>query len=88
MGLRLAGLFGKMKTATMKRMRSGILGGNLAQGKWLQGDSTRPMTWFEAKGVLESVFERLGLQLSINLTGRLSAIPDGLLRYGFRGSLG
>lgn len=56
---------------------AGILGGNLAQGKWLQGGSTRPMTWFEAKGVLESVFERLGLPVEYQPDRRDSRLHPG-----------
>ncbi len=40
---------------------SGILGGDPSQGKWVRGGKDQPMTWFEAKGILESVFDRVGL---------------------------
>ena len=40
---------------------AGILGGDRSSGKWTRGGREQPMTWFEAKGVLESVFQRLGL---------------------------
>ncbi len=41
---------------------AGILGGDPAQGKWLRGSRRdQPITWFEAKGMLETVFERLDL---------------------------
>jgi phenylalanyl-tRNA synthetase beta chain len=39
----------------------GILGGDARQGLWVDGGKTDPMTWFEAKGLLEAVFRRLGL---------------------------
>ncbi|MEB3269241.1 MAG: phenylalanine--tRNA ligase subunit beta [Leptolyngbya sp.] len=39
----------------------GILGGDARQGLWTNGGKGEPMTWFEAKGVLEAVFRRLGL---------------------------
>jgi phenylalanyl-tRNA synthetase beta chain len=39
----------------------GILGGDARQGKWVSSDRPQPLSWFEAKGVLESVFQRLGL---------------------------
>lgn len=43
---------------------AGILGGDPAQGKWLRGSQHEQlMNWFEAKGILESVFERLGLSI-------------------------
>ncbi|MDB9526766.1 phenylalanine--tRNA ligase subunit beta [Oscillatoria sp. CS-180] len=41
----------------------GILGGDARQGKWVTSDRPEPLTWFEAKGVLESVFQRLGLSV-------------------------
>lgn len=41
----------------------GILGGDPTQGKWVQAGRQQPMTWFEAKGLLESAFQRLGLSV-------------------------
>ena len=41
---------------------AGILGGDPSQGQWVKGiHGDSPMTWFEAKGTLESIFSRLGL---------------------------
>ncbi|MEG4226139.1 phenylalanine--tRNA ligase subunit beta [Microcoleus sp. N9_B2] len=40
---------------------AGIIGGDPTVWKWQQGGRDRPLTWFEAKGVLESVFQALGL---------------------------
>ncbi|MEG4209360.1 phenylalanine--tRNA ligase subunit beta [Microcoleus sp. S13_B4] len=40
---------------------AGIIGGDPTVWKWQQGGRDRPLTWFEAKGVLESVFQWLGL---------------------------
>ncbi|NER26897.1 MAG: phenylalanine--tRNA ligase subunit beta [Symploca sp. SIO1C4] len=42
---------------------AGILGGDSSQGKWVKGGKESPMTWYEAKGVLECAFERLGLDV-------------------------
>ncbi|MBD2440102.1 phenylalanine--tRNA ligase subunit beta [Nostoc sp. FACHB-110] len=42
---------------------AGILGGDRNLGKWSKGGREQPMTWFEAKGVLESVFQQLGIQV-------------------------
>jgi phenylalanyl-tRNA synthetase beta chain len=39
----------------------GILGGDPTQGKWIRGGKEKPLTWFEAKGLLDGVFERVGL---------------------------
>lgn len=41
----------------------GILGGDPAQGRWIRSGRDQPMTWFEAKGMLESVFQRLGVDV-------------------------
>ena len=41
----------------------GILGGDARQGKWVNSDRPSPLSWFEAKGTLESVFQRLGLKV-------------------------
>lgn len=44
---------------------AGILGGELIpDGKWTAGGKGQPMTWFEAKGILESVFTQLNLDIS------------------------
>jgi phenylalanyl-tRNA synthetase beta chain len=40
---------------------SGILGGDPRQGKWIGGFQEQPLSWYEAKGILESSFTRLGL---------------------------
>jgi len=42
---------------------AGILGGDPTQGKWISAGRDRPMRWYEAKGILESVFQRLGLSI-------------------------
>ncbi|HEY9729379.1 MAG TPA: phenylalanine--tRNA ligase subunit beta [Chroococcales cyanobacterium] len=42
---------------------AGILGGDPTQGSWVRGGRPSPMTWYEAKGLLESVFQRLGLSV-------------------------
>jgi len=40
---------------------AGIFGGDPVHGKWVQSGRDKPITWFEAKGLLENVFCRLGL---------------------------
>ena len=42
---------------------AGIMGGDPTQGRWSRSGREQPITWFEAKGVLESVFGRLGLKV-------------------------
>ncbi len=41
----------------------GVLGGDPAQGRWVRSGRDQPMTWFEAKGILQSVFQRLGVDV-------------------------
>jgi len=40
---------------------AGIIGGDPIVWKWQQSGRDRPLTWFEAKGILESAFQQLGL---------------------------
>ncbi|GBF82153.1 phenylalanine--tRNA ligase subunit beta [Aphanothece sacrum] len=41
---------------------AGIFGGDLlSQGRWTRSGKPDPMTWYEGKGILDSVFQRLGL---------------------------
>ncbi|MBE9201402.1 MULTISPECIES: phenylalanine--tRNA ligase subunit beta [unclassified Nodularia (in: cyanobacteria)] len=42
---------------------AGIMGGDRSLGKWSKGSSENPMTWFDAKGILESVFQQLNLKV-------------------------
>jgi phenylalanyl-tRNA synthetase beta chain len=42
---------------------AGILGGDPSRGRWVKGGRSQPITWYEAKGQLESLFGRLGLTI-------------------------
>ncbi|MBE9035993.1 phenylalanine--tRNA ligase subunit beta [aff. Roholtiella sp. LEGE 12411] len=42
---------------------AGIIGGDCTIGKWSTSGREQSLTWFEAKGILESVFRQLGLQV-------------------------
>ncbi|MEM7726955.1 MAG: phenylalanine--tRNA ligase subunit beta [Cyanobacteria bacterium P01_A01_bin.45] len=42
---------------------AGIMGGDITSSKWVNSGSGKSMTWFEAKGILESVFDTLGLEV-------------------------
>jgi phenylalanyl-tRNA synthetase beta chain len=45
-------------------MVAGIMGGNFyTQGVWMDGGKPKPMNWYEAKGILESVFRLLGFSI-------------------------
>jgi phenylalanyl-tRNA synthetase beta chain len=43
---------------------AGIFGGDFfPQGRWVRGGKPSPMSWYEAKGLLESALQRLGLSV-------------------------
>ncbi len=42
---------------------AGILGGDASTAGWIRGGKEKPLTWYEAKGIVEGVFQRLGLQV-------------------------
>lgn len=42
---------------------AGILGGDPRVNRWTTTGKETPMSWFDAKGLLESVFDRLGIEL-------------------------
>lgn len=56
---------------------AGILGGDPSLGKWTRGGRSRPIDWFEAKGVLESVFQRLGLTVEYQPNHQDSRLHPG-----------
>ena len=43
---------------------AGIMGGNItSEGLWVNGGKGAPMTWYDAKGVLENIFSNLGINV-------------------------
>jgi phenylalanyl-tRNA synthetase beta chain len=42
---------------------AGVLGGDPFRGRWTTSGREQPMTWYEAKGMLDSVFTQLGLEV-------------------------
>ena len=56
---------------------SGIIGGDITSGKWSQGGKEKAMTWFEAKGILESVFKQLKLAVEFQPENRDSRLHPG-----------
>lgn len=42
---------------------AGIMGGDPLRGRWVTSGREKPMTWYEAKGMLESAFTQLGLEV-------------------------
>ena len=45
-------------------------------GKWSRGGSEQAITWFEAKGILESVFQQLKLQVEFQPENRDSSLTS------------
>jgi len=44
---------------------AGIFGGTqITQGRWTQGGKPQPMEWYEAKGLLDEIFQRLGVAVT------------------------
>ena len=56
---------------------AGILGGDPTQNKWIRGGKEQPMTWFEAKGLLDSIFRRLKLVVEYQPDCRDSRLHPG-----------
>ncbi len=55
----------------------GILGGDARQNRWTTSGQETPMTWYEAKGVLDSLFNRLGLTVEYQPDRRNSLLHPG-----------
>ncbi|MBD2292450.1 phenylalanine--tRNA ligase subunit beta [Anabaena sphaerica FACHB-251] len=58
-------------------MLAGIMGGDATLGKWSRGGREQQMTWFEAKGILESVFQQFGLEVEFQPENRDSRLHPG-----------
>ncbi|GAB4140666.1 MAG: phenylalanine--tRNA ligase subunit beta [Cyanobacteria bacterium J069] len=56
---------------------AGILGGDATTGRWVRGGREQPMTWFEAKGALESVFRQLGIAVEFQPDRRNALLHPG-----------
>jgi phenylalanyl-tRNA synthetase beta chain len=56
---------------------AGILGGDPSLGKWTRGGKSLPLDWFEAKGLLERVFQRLGLKVEYQPNHQDSRLHPG-----------
>ncbi|MGB0562879.1 MAG: phenylalanine--tRNA ligase subunit beta [Spirulinaceae cyanobacterium] len=75
---------------------AGILGGPYQPlGQWTSGGKAEPMTWYEAKGILEQVFARVGVTVTYQATeadshlhpGRTAALKLGDRPLGLFGQL-
>lgn len=56
---------------------AGILGGDTRRGRWVQSGREQRMTWYEAKGALESVFCQLGLTVEFQPDRRNELLHPG-----------
>ncbi|MEH2184337.1 phenylalanine--tRNA ligase subunit beta [Nostoc sp.] len=56
---------------------AGIMGGDISVGKWSKSGREQPITWFEAKGILESVFRQLSLQIEFQPDRRDDRLHPG-----------
>ncbi|MBW4658515.1 MAG: phenylalanine--tRNA ligase subunit beta [Drouetiella hepatica Uher 2000/2452] len=56
---------------------SGIMGGDPVQERWVQSGKEQPLTWFEAKGILESAFKRLKLDVEYQPDRRNALLHPG-----------
>jgi phenylalanyl-tRNA synthetase beta chain len=45
------------------RKLSGIVGGDARRGQWMNGNQESPLTWYQAKGILQRVFDSVGLEV-------------------------
>jgi phenylalanyl-tRNA synthetase beta chain len=55
----------------------GILGGDARQSRWTTSGQETPLSWYEAKGMLDSVFDRLGLVVEYQPDRRNSLLHPG-----------
>ncbi|URR35790.1 phenylalanine--tRNA ligase subunit beta [Thermosynechococcus sp. HN-54] len=64
-GFEIGRVFGQDEEGLWESDRlGGIIGGDPWQGKWVRrSQQAQPLTWYEAKGILESVFQRFGLNV-------------------------
>ncbi len=57
---------------------AGIMGGDFyPDGNWVRGGKPNPMSWYEAKGVLDTVFSRLGLNVTYRSTQEDTRLHPG-----------
>jgi phenylalanyl-tRNA synthetase beta chain len=56
---------------------AGIIGGDPMQGHWTQGGREQPITWFEAKGILEAIFKQLYLSVDYQQESQIEQLHPG-----------
>ncbi len=61
-GFEIGKIFGRDETGlTEADVLAGIIGGDPGVGRWTTGGKPQPLSWYEAKGLLEAVFHSLKL---------------------------
>jgi phenylalanyl-tRNA synthetase beta chain len=73
----------------------GIIGGDISVGKWSRSGKEAPISWYEAKGVLENIFQQMHLQVEYQPDhrdprlhpGRTASLWIGSNRLGTFGQL-
>jgi phenylalanyl-tRNA synthetase beta chain len=61
-GIELGKIFGQDEVGLWERdVLAGICGGDVRSTRWTTADKARPLTWYEAKGLLDNIWARLGL---------------------------
>jgi phenylalanyl-tRNA synthetase beta chain len=60
-GFEISKVFGRDEAGLLTEtdVIAGIMGGDPAQGRWTTGGKAQPLSWYEAKGMLDSVFHSL-----------------------------
>ncbi|MDJ0595971.1 MAG: phenylalanine--tRNA ligase subunit beta [Pleurocapsa sp. MO_226.B13] len=57
---------------------AGIMGGNIiTEGLWVNGGKGTPMSWYDAKGMLENVFSNLGISVEYRSENSQSRLHPG-----------
>lgn len=76
-GFEVGHIFAQEEELIESESIAGILGGDPTRGKWIRGGKDQPMTWFEAKGLLDSVFDRVGLTVEYQPDRRDARLHPG-----------
>jgi phenylalanyl-tRNA synthetase beta chain len=60
-GFEISKIFGRDEVGLLIEtdVLAGIMGGDPEQGRWTTGGKAQPLSWYEAKGMLDSVFQSL-----------------------------
>ncbi len=58
------------ETLKEKEAIAGIMGGDATVNRWVRSGKEQRMTWYEAKGLLDSIFERMGIAVEYRPWGK------------------